>query len=267
MTSPARSISTPQGRFYTDASGNRYPSVTNIIGRMHKDFLAPWYAKLVATEAVENRQKYAAITDRFGEDMAISTLKAVVNKEHPAAAIGTEVHAAIEDFHTMGTMGHDFSTKTASDMYAQYAHFLETYRPEVIAVEQTLVGDGYVGTADMVWLMNGTAMVVDFKTGANIHPEAIIQVAALREATRVLSPDGAVSERPWEASRLGVLHIRPRSCRLYDVTAHGTVALDTFRACLAIRQWQDAESRYDSPVAESKYSKKALEKADERATS
>jgi hypothetical protein len=257
MTDPINSFHTTFGRFYNHpkfaldallASGAVFgadyfdpsdplspnPSVTNVIGVMDKAFLPPYYAKLVAEHAVANLDEIRYQVERFGPQVAIGALKAVPNRPNGAAAIGDEVHAAI-DAYVKGAGGTpEFSTSTASSMYAQWLHFASAHSPGITRSEFTVWSyeHGYAGTGDLMWESEGGLWLVDTKTGSGVHPEVALQTAALARADVILSPDG--TEEPMPAvDVLGVIHVRPRSVKLYRIR-HGEQAFDAFLACKRI---------------------------------
>lgn len=283
MTAPPNSFQTRFGRFYShpasgvqqadlsDTAIRRHvidlatgrlpdsdgpyapkPSITNIIGMMDKAFLPPYYAKLVATYAVSHLDELRYQAETFGDDTAIGTLKSVPSRPNEAAAIGDEVHAAIDAFVSSGGDPGDIelTTKTAQDMYAQFLHFVREYRPNFVRSEYTVWSyeHGYAGTGDLMWRADGRLWVVDTKTGQSVHPEVAMQTAAIASADVILAADGTEHEMP-EAGGLAVLHLRPRSARLYEL--HRTAeALDAFLALKRVFDWRrfDAGQTIGEPL-------------------
>jgi hypothetical protein len=224
------------------------PSITNIIGMMSKDFLPPIYAKLVATYAVEHLDQIADLVKRFGPDVAIGTLKGTVNQPHPAAAIGDEVHSAIDAL-IRDEEATPLTSTTAVRMFAQFAHFLEVFRPEVIRSEYTVwsYGHGYAGTGDLMWRTADGLWIVDTKTGARIHPEVAMQTAAIANADVILDASGAELPMP-PGDILGVIHVRPMSVKLHRLEREAE-AFEAFLACKRIFDWRrfDAEQVIQEP--------------------
>lgn len=220
------------------------PSITNIIGMLPKDFLAPWYAKLVAEYAIENLENLQGIVRKFGPQVAIGTLKAIPNQPHPNAAIGDEVHAAIDAL-VKGEPATPLTTHTAVNMFAQFVHFLEVRRPDISRTEYTVWSyeHGYAGTGDL--LMDGE--VVDVKTGTDVHPEVALQTTAISHADVILSPQGDESPMPSITGH-GVLHVRPRSVKLYKLYKTEE-AFETFLAAKRIFDWRrfDADLVFGEP--------------------
>lgn len=196
------------------------PSITNIIGTLDEKFLPSFYSKLVAEHAVNNLGALNYSVEKFGPQISINALKAVPNRPNPAAAIGDEVHNAIDEFCTTGaiTPEENFATLTASRMYRQFLAFMKAEKPEVIASEFTVWSYrfGYAGTGDLMWRWRDAVWIVDTKTGNRVYPKVAMQCAALANADVIISDTGQELEVP-KADKLGVFHVRPRSARLYEL--------------------------------------------------
>lgn len=271
MTDPVNSFHTNFGRFYAhpkfalerlrrSAIGAQVgevrnndpyaprPSVTNIIGMMHKDFLAPFYAKLVAEYAVENLEALQGTLKRFGPKVAVGMLKALPNQSHPNAAIGDEVHAWIDAL-IKDEPTTPLTTNTAGNMCAQFVNFLDVARPDIVRSEYTVWSyeHGYAGTGDLMWNLWDGLWIVDTKTGNNVHPEVALQTSAIAHADVILDANG--NEHPMPAAGVqGVLHVRPRSVKLYQLYKTDE-AWETFLACKRIFDWKrfDCEQVFQEP--------------------
>lgn len=198
---------------------------------MDEGFLPGFYAKLVAIHAVENLDSVKATISKFGPDVAIGQLKAVPSQPHPNAAIGDEVHDAIDAW-VHGREIPELTTVTAKHMFEQWLHFMEKESPEIVATEFTVWSYkyGYAGTGDLLWKYQDALWLVDTKTGQNIWPKVAMQCTALAKADVILDGDG--TERPMpKVSRYGGMHIRPRSAKLYELQ----YADEAFEAFLALK--------------------------------
>lgn len=138
---------------------NLFPSVTTILKTLAAPQLTRWMvenaiiASLTATQAKgEDLQEFAI---RVADD-AGSVAKA-------AAGFGTRFHAMMEDF----AKGYwDVIVEPDLLPYIPFARdwFKENVK-EVISTEETLVGDGFAGTADLKALTHDEEIVLfDFKT-------------------------------------------------------------------------------------------------------
>lgn len=259
MTNPLNSYQTNYGRFYahpaaglqtdTDDPFDLYaprPSITNIIGMMHKSFLAPWYAKLVAEYAVTNMDALRYQVERFGPEVAIGSLKAVPSAPNVNAAIGDEIHAAIDDWCQLGHLPetHQFSTTTAAQMFAQWLHFADSHPMRIIRSEFTVWSYefGYAGTGDLMWQADDGYWIVDAKSGNRVYPEVALQTSALAHADVILDANGNEHVMPVTQVQ-GVMHIRPRSVKLHRLEKTDQ-AWETFLACKRIFDWK----RFDAPL-------------------
>lgn len=229
------------------------PSITNIIGMMDEGFLPGFYAKLVATHAVENFESIRFMAEKFGPQTAIGALKAIPTRPHPAAAIGDEVHDAIDKM-ACGTIAADaeFSTLTARQMFRQWRYFYETERPEILASEYTVWSytHGYAGSGDLLWKWRDAVWIIDTKTGNRVYPKVAMQCAALARADVIVSDDGHESPMP-KTDKLGVMHVRPRSVKVYELQ-HAEQAFSAFLGLKAAFDWRRAwkeSSIPEQPVA------------------
>jgi hypothetical protein len=118
--------------------------------------------------------------------------------------------------------------------------FVETYKPSWSLSEFTVWSDAhnYAGTADLAAYIGNALVLIDHKTGKNAYPDTALQLAALANADFILSPDGTEMPLP-KFDRCGILHIRPRSCRLIPVD-HIEEAFSAFLGLKACFDWQVA---------------------------
>lgn len=274
MTNPLNSFQTNFGRFYAHPSSglsnpqallasqdmsNPYspkPSVTNIIGMMDKKFLPAFYAKLVAEHAVANLETIRYQAETFGPEVAIGSLKTVPNMPNRNASIGDEIHAAIDSY-VQGVPVTEFATSTAEAMYRQWLGFIRDTPIDIVRSEFTVWSykHGYAGTGDLMWRHAGKLWIVDTKSGNRVYPEVAMQTSALAHADVILDSDGNESEMPASDFQ-GVMHIRPRSVRLYRLDRTDE-AFETFLACKRLFDWKrfDAPKVIGTPLVESSVKK------------
>lgn len=214
------------------------PSITNIIGIMNEGFLPSYYAKLVATYAVENLAGIKYQSEKFGNETAINALKAIPSRPNPASAIGDEVHDAIDRFfHGDVASDDEFSTPTARQMFRQWRHFHAESGIEILSTEFTVWSykHGYAGTGDIMARFQDAVWIMDTKTGNRVYPKVAMQCAALANADVILTDDGR--ELPMPATdKIGVLHVRPRSVKLYELQ-HAEGAFDAFLGLKGAFDW------------------------------
>ena len=252
ITQPARTFKTDFGRFYSHpASGVQdlnyegpykpNPSVTNVMKVLDEGFLPGLYAKKVAEYVVDNLDSVAYWQETFGRSVAIGNLKAVPDRPHPNAAIGDEVHEAIDCLLSGGVVfPQAFGTITAKRMFASFKGFMELHQPKHVRSEATVWNytHGYAGTTDLLWDIPelGGLGLVDMKTGVRIWGKTGMQCAALAHGESLLAPDGAEGKMP-EIKWQGILHVRPMSAKLY-VLEHTDENFQAFLACLTLFNWQ-----------------------------
>lgn len=176
-------------RQYHDASGNKLPSVTTILGAaIAKPGLIAWAAKLAAEVTAE------ALLDGFCErDVAIAEgSKAPNTRRDGAAEMGTKAHHLVE----MHYAGEDaelegLDVEVIMDCYRRAVAAIDA-RWEVEASEWAGVSSmGYGGTLDLVCIEKETKKrwLVDLKTGSGHHAEHIAQLAAYLNLWEENNPD------------------------------------------------------------------------------
>lgn len=252
MTAPKLSRSTPNGRYYVrpgaglrvsaigDAiSGpNMLPSVTTILNVQHDENIEAWKRRQVAERAFE-------IDPTDFDDHRDAVAEAVRQPDHPAAAIGDEVHNAIDYLVAHGHSGAPLTTPTANAMFNQYLGFIgynQDFRP--LVTELTVYNEtyGYAGTLDMLADISGETWLIDIKTGSRIYPKVAMQCAALAHAEWYADADGNQHAMP-QIDRLGVLHVRPRSARLYELP-QPEIAFNTFCGLLRGFLWKTDDAAH-----------------------
>ena len=249
MTSPLLAQDSPYGRLYRHPStpsdslptieeslvaGLLVPSVTNIIGTLDKPFLLGWYAKLAATSAVETEQRHPGLI-LSKPDAAIKHFKdAGLRKLESAGSLGNEVHNTVEKL----AQGLEAEYSQNIEGYVESFHkFIEDWKPTFIHFETTCFGSvqdanlgelKYAGTADFIAEINGLRVVADWKSGRSIHTEAGLQLAALANATEMVTASGELIKMPKLDSGV-IIHLTPKGFQVYQSEPFGT-AWEIFKA-------------------------------------
>lgn len=231
MTSPALAVNVRgKGRHYEHpVTGEVVPSVTNVIGVLDKPALSRWAAKVVAERAWDLR----STLDELGRDEAIDILKGSPwRKSTRAADRGTTVHdyldARANKRPTPVLEGEAAAYKRAAD------EFLKAYSPVFARTEFTVFGDGYAGTADFMAVIGNRSYIGDYKTSKGLYPEIALQLAAIRNASHVVS-DGELVPLEQVDGCIGVL-LTPDGCDVREVDVSGAYA--AFLGCLAAWHWK-----------------------------
>lgn len=76
------------------------------------------------------------------------------------------------------------------DAVMSFARWHKEYKPEFIAWEFPVWGDGYAGTVDLLCAIEGQKYIVDFKTSAYIWPSHELQVSAYKQALALKNDKG-----------------------------------------------------------------------------
>jgi genome maintenance exonuclease 1 len=145
-----KTIESPKGRFYITPEGNKYPSITTILGAEEKPYLKSWRASLGEVRADKETKR--------------------------AADRGTAVHLMIERF-----LNND-PNPTKGQLLEHIGEF-NTLRlhlkriNNIITQESALWSDTLkiAGRVDCVGEFKGKLSVIDFKTSTNNKSESMIQ--------------------------------------------------------------------------------------------
>jgi hypothetical protein len=230
-------VTLPSGKRWYDWRGERYWSVTTIIGSgVPKPALLPWGIKMVVEGAADLADTLPALVKQDRE-AAVKMLKGLPYAHRDRAAnLGTLIHATIEA-HRLGKPMPPPPADVAGHMRA-FERFLADFTPEYLATEAPVFNrtQKYAGTLDaIVRLKLPTSEVGDYildvKSGKNIYPEVGLQLAAYRHAEFIGLPDGDEKPMPACVGALG-LHLTATGYRLIEVRADEEV----FQTFLYVRE-------------------------------
>jgi len=141
------------------------PSVTNIVkGGLPNENLTAWRIEQAIMAAL-------TLPRMEGEELDVFARRVVEDSERTAsdaAAIGTAIHLAIEEYLTAGTPPHD---EQVAKYWPLIRAWLDANIEKVGFAEQRIVGNGYAGTVDLYCVPKGPLMdacggsvLIDFKT-------------------------------------------------------------------------------------------------------
>lgn len=172
-----------------------YPSVTNVLSVLDKPALKYWAAEMAIREMHGNSYRDV--------DAAIRAHKFACDRASKKRAdAGTRAHTLAE------RLSQDLELPSSiSDEDAAYADaflaFWSDHKPAPRAVEATLYGDGYAGTADLIadvdFNFGSGIAVIDYKTRGErnddkiaryglLYDENRLQLAALAHTTSLATP-------------------------------------------------------------------------------
>lgn len=223
-----------KGRHYEHPiTGQIVPSVTNVLSALNKPALPRWAAKVVAEQAVA----LAGSLQNLDPVEAIDMLKASPWRSSTrAASRGTTIHERLEQL-TLGREPQGDLTGEALEFSRGIEKFLASHDLKPWHTEVTVFGDGYAGTADYLGEIDGSPVLMDYKTGKGLYPEVALQLTALRYADLMVDADGEVSQMPQTDHGVAVL-ITKTGYKIQRVVNPAT-AYAAFRALLAARLWQN----------------------------
>jgi hypothetical protein len=211
---------------YSWNGGPLLPSVTTILGIKNKPALVGWAKRETAASAVRNLDVLARMVQKGGTQAAVDWLKGIPDYQRDAsAALGSAVHLAAE------AIGRGEPVPTGGEVepfVAAYRRdFLEVFGPRFLALEAMVCSPrhAYGGTADAFVEIDGEVWLLDYKTGAGVYPDTAFQLAGLARAQFIGRPGDPVQYPVPQATRFGVVHIRPEGARLLPVVVdRATVA-------------------------------------------
>lgn len=247
MTQPALARSAQSGRYYEiPGHEKKLPSVTTVIGVLNKPALPRWAAKAVAEWVAENVDEVRGLVAK-DKAAAIDAMKGSPWRQMLAAGdIGTAVHAIAEWYvlHGEGMTDEEHEALYARvdpgavEMIWRFEDFLKDHTPTFLATEMTVANltEGYAGTLDAIMDIGGRTLIVDYKTGKGVYPEAALQLAGLRHAEFGVLPNGERVEIPKIVGG-AVLHLRPDGYRLIPVRCDESV-FEAFLGCIELWHWQ-----------------------------
>jgi hypothetical protein len=208
--------------YYTSYPGEPdlvLPGVTGVLNALAKPAIVKWAQNTVAQAAVLHRgelEKWVAVG---GVDGAIDLLrKAAETKRDAAASIRSQVHA-LADAIVKGQPV--VIPEELAPFVSAYQQWIEDFKPDFLAVEEMIVGDGYAGTFDSIAVIAGETWLLDIKTGATgPYKDTALQLAAYGNAYFIGRPNDPVKYAIPPVDQYGVIRVRPEGAELipYDVT-------------------------------------------------
>jgi hypothetical protein len=189
----------PRRQYLHPETGEKLPSVTEIIGQLDKSGpLIPWAAR-VAAEATAA----ALLDDGMLRQAAIDVGKKAPNKRRDHAADrGTLAHALVEAHYTgepadvegVDPVELEAAQRCAARAVAAIdAAGYDVVYAELAGVAYTYPDDWFGGTMDLVLRERATGALIlgDLKTGKNIYAEVPIQLAAYSHILCHIKPEHA----------------------------------------------------------------------------
>ena len=214
-------------------TGKIVPGVTTVLKKLDKPGVVQWAVDNTSAYAVANidallnrteEQGYGFLRWYWKRDPLASDDGDIRNYSNgvlnDAASLGTLIHDWIAAEHDNTpypdvTMAPDYFW----EMVAQWDKWKSEHDVTPIVTETTLWSHqyGYAGTADGIWNVDGTNMLLDIKSSRNVWDEHLMQLSALGACDAMLIK----SDNKWEEvelpgfSQYALLHIRPNDTDKY----------------------------------------------------
>lgn len=209
-------------------TGDIVPGVTTVLKKLEKPAVTQWAVDNTAAYAVANVDALLSRTEEQGygflrwywkRDPLSGDLSDIRNYSNgvlnDAANLGTMIHDWVAADH--GACSYPDVSEAPDyfwEMVEQWDKFKHEHEVVPVLTEETFWSHqyGYAGTADGLWMIDGTPMLIDVKSSRNTWDEHLMQLAALGACDSVmLEPtDGHWVEEPVPAfKQYGLVHIRP----------------------------------------------------------
>ena len=144
---------TDSGRLYATPTGEKYKSITTVLGNHNKQAIMEWRERIGAEEATK-----------------IST---------KAATRGTKVHKICEDYinNEIPELKMQMMMPDLKEMFFKIKPIIDEKLGDVYSQEQALYSHKLriAGRVDLIGMWNGKLSVIDFKTSARQKEESYIQ--------------------------------------------------------------------------------------------
>lgn len=221
MAGPANSTTNSRGARFYEWQGERFWSVTTVIGALNKPAIPAWAAKRAAEFAVENSDAWLALARTGQKRAAVDLIKGAPWRERDSAAdIGSAVHKAVE-LYTLGQSLPTWPDDVAGHMQ-QFEKFLNAYEPKFELAEATVYHRGHKwgGTLDGICTFTKAPTehrslvdlrtIFDIKTsnegrqGHGLYPEIALQLGAYSHAEFIGLPDGTEAPMPTIEAGAGI---------------------------------------------------------------
>lgn len=208
----------------TDEDGNAIivPGVTTVNKSMGDGpGLVQWKIDQTAAYAVANVDALLNRTEEQGYGFLRWYHKRVPDLSDPLrsahsgvlndlAELGTSIHDYVEA-DTTGLFLPEIDTVQLEQMADAWLEWKFSHNIEQVHTELTVYGDGYAGTLDGIWWIDGELVLIDVKSSRSLGDGHKMQLGALRKATRFFVRDGeGWVEKPMpEVDGYGFIQIRP----------------------------------------------------------
>lgn len=202
MSSPKLSVAASgyEGRGYADIlgtnDGKALMGITTAAGFEDKSGLRAWERQQIAAFAVTHIDEIAAKDEEVAYRYLQAVPKFLTPEKHDELPLDQDIwnaaEVALSDAGEAGTWMHEYIEAYFSDAFPEqplrddHYQMVEAFHEwesqhdiEVIALERTVYGDRYAGTADFFAKIDGVTTLVDWKTSRKIQSSHKMQLAAI----------------------------------------------------------------------------------------
>ena len=171
------------------------PGVTTVLGVLDKGGITQWSVDQTVAYMIANIDMFLNRTEEQGFKLGRFYHSRKVDFDDPEVDPNNYHTGVLNDLAELGTHAHDYTAYDLLGMFppdplrvehAEMATAWDEFRAEhdiePLAVERTVVGDGFAGTLDGIWKIDGVPTLVDVKTSRAVRGTHIAQLAALHHA-------------------------------------------------------------------------------------
>jgi len=239
LTMAPRQITRSANHDYTYA-GKTYPGTTNILKIIDKSGpLMVWAANNTAEAAIELVAELPKMLAEIGPKGVKAALRERgTRKRDDASQLGTDVHD-LADRMIKGEPLPEMSDAIRVRV-EHVARWWEASGWVARASEAMLVNPEmqYGGTLDLLaYDREGRTTLLDYKTGAGVYKEVVLQLTAYSDATYIESDKGFFTMP--KVDRCMVLHVTTEGAREIDIVT-GNLERLAWSACRDIYDWTEA---------------------------
>jgi hypothetical protein len=212
------------------------PRVSRILGLLFESWMLPWREKVARQGAFRSHAAWRDLFARGDEQGAHRVARKAVVEDTTARDLGTEVHAACENW----LRGNPRGTAERSEVQAfldGFVAWFEGNELHPLHIEATIFGDGWAGTADLIYEdADGSVVLADIKTGRVGGAKQAMQLVGYGSGEFIANPDGSTSPMP-HIDRYVILDLKPDHCRELELSPTAVkVALAGFRGLVALHR-------------------------------
>ena len=226
-------------RFY-NIDGERYPSVTTILGVIDKPAIKRWALNEMGNRVGANLTKVKdgnMVLDQKIIDWIVQDGKKIHEKiSKEAMDIGSRVHELIQEYFMTGYFSNGLIQKEPEEVQSCLLAFWDWLKDtgfEMVETEQMVFSRKYkfAGTLDAVGKMGTKSTLIDFKSSKGIWDEYYLQVAAYSMAYQEMT-ENKIDES--YVVRFGKLDGAFEVKEIGDINQH----FEAFLAAKKLWEWQ-----------------------------